>query len=221
MERMMMMDKIKLPEKVARYSELQEFRALEPTEETGHIVEGYAIVYNEETNIGGWFREKILPGALDGADLKDVPMFIHHERRRIPLARSRNNNLNSTLQLKPDEKGLFFRAELDVENNSEARALYSAVKRGDITGMSYAFSISDENWREKDRDVPLREIVKFNRIFEISALSTPQYKGSDINARSEVLDSADKQALENALRSMKSEDFKNELELAKAKFNLL
>lgn len=207
--------------KIMRFKEAQEFRALEPTEDKGHIVEGYAIVYNEETNIGGWFREKVLSGALDGADLKDVPMFIHHERRKIPLARSRNNNENSTLQLKPDDKGLFFRAELDVENNSEARALYSAVKRGDISGMSFAFTIKEENWRDKDRDVPLREIVKFNRIFEISALSTPQYQGSDINARSETLDSVDKKALENALCSKGTDDSENELELAKAKFKIL
>lgn len=203
-----------------RYNEVQEFRALEPTEETGYILEGYAIVYGEETNIGGWFREIILPGALDGADLKDVPFFIHHQRQKIPLARSRNNNANSTLQLMPDSKGLFFRAELDVENNAEARALYSAVKRRDITGMSFAFTVKEENWKDVDTDLPLREIVKFDRIFEISALSTPQYEGSDINARSEALDSADKQALENALRSKESEDSKNELELIKAKLDL-
>jgi HK97 family phage prohead protease len=212
-----------LATKVTRFNELQEFRALEPTENEGPIVEGYALVYGEETNIGGWFREILLHGSLDGADFKDVPMFIHHERRKIPLARSRNNNSNSTLQLKSDDKGLFFRAELDIENNSEARALYSSVKRKDISGMSFAFTVKEENWKDRDKEVPLREVVKFDRIFEISALSTPQYQGADINARSETLDSADKQALDNALRSKETDDSENgqQLELERLKLEKL
>jgi HK97 family phage prohead protease len=207
--------------KTVRYSEIRELRAAEPTEDTGGIVEGYAIVYGEETNVGGWFRETIKRGALDGANLKDVPFFIHHQRNKIPLARSRNNNANSTLQLRTDDRGLYFRAELDLENNSEARALHSAVKRGDITGMSFAFTVLEETWRDKNQDIPLREVVRFDRIFEISALSTPQYQGSDINARSEALDSADKQALDNALRSKELDGSKNELEIAKAKLKLI
>lgn len=206
-----------MSEKVIRFSEIRELRAAEPTEENGAIVEGYAIVYEEETNIGGWFRETIRRGALNGANLKDVPLFIHHQRNKIPLARSRNNNKNSTLQLRTDDHGLYFSAELDIENNGEARALYSAVKRGDISGMSFAFSVLEETWRDKDKDVPLREIIRFDKIYEISALSTPQYEGSDINARSKALDSADQQALDNALRSKETEDSKNELEFLKAR----
>ena len=206
-----------MSEKVIRFSEVRELRAAEPTEENGAIVEGYAIVYEEETNIGGWFRETIRRGALNGANLKDVPLFIHHQRNKIPLARSRNNNKNSTLQLRTDDHGLYFSAELDIENNGEARALYSAVKRGDISGMSFAFSVLEETWRDKDKDVPLREIIRFDKIYEISALSTPQYEGSDINARSKALDSADQQALDNALRSKETEDSKNELEFLKAR----
>ncbi|WP_179295408.1 HK97 family phage prohead protease [Bacillus sp. FJAT-45350] len=212
--------------KVIRFNEIHELRAAQPTEENGAIVEGYAIVYDEETNIGGWFRETIRAGALIGANLKDVPFFVHHQRNKIPLARSRNNNSNSTLQLRVDDRGLYFKAELDTENNSEAKALYSAVNRGDITGMSFAFSVLEEAWRDKDKEVPLREIIKFDKIFEISALSTPQYQGSDINARSEPLDSADKQALDNALRSKETDDSENEqgqkeLELERLKLNLL
>lgn len=208
-------------DKITRYHEVQEFRAHEPTEDSGAVVEGYAIVYGEEANIGGWFREVVRQGALDGANLKDVPLFVHHQRNKIPLARSRNNNANSTLQLTPDSRGLFFRAELDTENNSEARALYSAVKRGDITGMSFAFTVLEETWRDKNKSVPLREIVKFDRIFEISALSTPAYAGSDIKVRSDQMDICDKEALERALRSEESDDSKNKLALAKAKLKLI
>ena len=108
-----------------RFYELQEIRALEPSdEESEAIVEGFAIPYEVETNVGNWFIEVIKRGALDGADLKDVPFFIHHNGRAIPLARSRNNNANSSMQLMVTERGLEFRTKLDIENNAEAKALY-------------------------------------------------------------------------------------------------
>lgn len=208
--------------KFARFSECNELRALDPTEDDKkYAVEGYAIVYEQETNIGGWFKEVVKRGALDGADLTDVPLFIHHNSRTIPLARSRNNTKNSTLQLTPDDKGLFFRAELDVENNAEARALYSAVKRGDITGMSFSFRVKEERWLNLNTKLPTREIIRFQKIGEISALWSPQYKGTSINeARAEALDSADKAALESARATLESD--KNELkELEALKLTIL
>lgn len=207
--------------KIIRFNEIEEFRALEPTEDTGHIVEGYAIVYEQVTNVGGWFKEIIKRGALDGADLKDVPLFIHHNQRKIPLARSRNNNGNSTMQLTVDEKGLFFRAELDVENNSEAKALYSAIKRKDITGMSFSFRAKDEKWIELDSPLPTREIHKFEKVYEISALYSPQYEGTNINARSESLDSEDKLALDNARATELDSSDDEQLELEKIKLEIL
>lgn len=202
-------------DKTRRYNEIKEFRALEPQEnDNKYIIEGYAIVYGERTKVGNHFYEIIKHGALDGADLTDVPFFIHHESRRVPLARSRNNNGNSTMTLIPDDRGLFFTAELDVENNAEARALYSAVKRGDITGMSYAFTVKEQIWKDLNLDnkMPTREIVRFNKIFEISALWSPQYEGTNISARDGELDSSDKKALESALSTLESEKRERELE---------
>lgn len=207
------MDISKIPEldslKFKRFSEANELRAIEPTEESKYVIEGYAIVYEQKTNVGGWFEEVIKRGALDGCDLTDVPLFIHHNGRTIPLARSRNNNKNSTMKLTPDTKGLHFRAELDGENNAEARALYSAVGRKDIDGMSYAFRVKEEKWLNLDKDLPTREIHKFKKIGEISALWSPQYTGTSIEeARAEALDSADKTALDSARATLDSE--KNE-----------
>ncbi len=204
----------KLPEldalKFKRFSEANELRAIDPTEDNKYVIEGYSIVYEQPVKIGGWFEEVVKRGALDGCDLTDVPLFIHHNGRAIPLARSRNNNKNSTMQLTPDNKGLHFRAELDVENNSEARALYSSIGRKDIDGMSYAFRVKEEKWLNMDRDMPTREILKFKKIGEISALWSPQYKGTSIKeARAEALDSADKTALDSARATLESE--KNEL----------
>jgi HK97 family phage prohead protease len=182
----------KINERVNRYYEIQEIRAVAPTEEEGAYIEGLAIPYGERTSIGGWFEEIIMRGALDGADLKDVPLFIHHQGQTIPLARSRNNNANSTMKLSVTERGLEFKAKLDIENNSDARALYSSVKRQDITGMSFAFRVKEEKWLNLDTDLPTREIHKFDKIYEISALWSPQYETSNVMARDETLDSVDK-----------------------------
>ena len=202
----------------SRFSEICELRAIEPTENTGHTIEGYAIVYEQKVSIGGWFNEIVKRGALDGADLTDVPLFIHHNSDKIPLARSRRNSKSSTLKLTPDDKGLHFRGELDVDNNTDAKALYSAIKRGDITGMSYSFRVKEEKWLNMDTPTPTREIYKFKKIGEISALWSPAYEGTSIEARDRELDSSDKMALDNARSTLDNE--KNELEVEKLKFKI-
>lgn len=213
----------KIPDKdkiqYSRFSETHELRAIEPTDKTGHIIEGYAIVYEQEVSIGGWFSEIVKRGALDGADLTDVPLFIHHNGDSIPLARSRRNNNNSTLLLTPDDKGLHFRAELDVENNAEAKSLYSAIQRGDISGMSYSFRVKEEKWLNMDTPTPTREIYKFKKIGEISALWSPAYEGTSIEARDRELDNSDKMALDNARSTLDSE--KNEVEKLRLRAQIL
>jgi len=203
----------------SRFGEISELRALEPTESTGYTIEGYAIIYDQEVSIGGWFNEVVKRGALDGADLTDVPLFVHHNGRSIPLARSRRNNANSTLQLTPDEKGLRFKSELDVENNAEAKALYSAIQRGDISGMSYAFNVKEEKWLNMDTKTPTREIHKFKKIGEISALWSPAYDETSISARDRELDSSDKLALDNARSTLDNE--KNELAVLELRADIL
>jgi HK97 family phage prohead protease len=191
--------------------------------ERGHIITGRPIVYNSRTDLG-WFDEVIEPGALDGADLKDVRFLVNHNLSMIPLARSRRNNGNSTMQLTPDLEGLSLDwVELDTENNADARALYSAVQRGDITGMSFMFSIDDEEWENLESDHPTRHIRKIGTVVEVSAVTMPAYEATSINARSkEALDNA-RSALESARQqSSKSvETDSNRLELEKARFNFI
>ena len=95
---------------------------------------GLPIVYDSRTDIG-YFDEIIERGALDKADLKDVRFLVNHDLSKIPLARSRNNNENSTMRLKVTDKGLEVEIDLDADNNTDARNLYSAISRGDISGM--------------------------------------------------------------------------------------
>lgn len=182
--------------------------------ESGHIITGRPIVYNSITDIGG-FSEVIERGALDNADLTDVRFLTNHDLSKIPLARSRRNNGNSTMQLTVDYEGMAIRVDLDTENNAEARALYSAVQRGDITGMSFMFSITDERWEDLDTDHPTRHILAIGTVIEVSAVSFPAYDSTSISARSlEALENA-RAALENARAAAVDTDA---LELAKAKY---
>lgn len=185
----------------------------------GNKISGRPIVYESKTDLG-WFDEVIDRGALDGADLTDVRFLVNHDTRKIPLARSRRNNGNSTMQLSPDYEGMAIEALLDTENNSESRSLYSAVQRGDITGMSFMFSIDDYEWENLESDHPTRHIKKIGSVVEVSAATFPAYDATEINARSkEELESA-RLALEKAREERgQSVETDSELELEKAKFN--
>ncbi len=190
----------------------------EQDEQHGNVIVGRPIVYNSVTDICGMFAEIIEPGALDGADLTDVRFLVNHDISRIPLARSRNNNDNSTMLLTVDENGMGIRATLDTENNSDARALYSAVSRGDISGMSFMFSVADERWEDENTDYPTRHILKIASVIEASAVTFPAYPDTEIDARSGALENA-RAALESARKTArkKPEGDAAALELAKAK----
>lgn len=187
--------------------------------DAGNIITGRPVVYNSRTDLG-WFDEIIEPGALNNTDLTDVRFLVNHDTSKIPLARSRRNNGNSTMQLTTDNDGLGIRVTLDTENNSEARALYSAVQRGDISGMSFMFGIRDEEWEDLDSDHPTRHIKDISTVVEVSAVTFPAYDTTDINARSkEALDNA-RSAVETARQqNVKSVD--TELELLKEKTKIL
>ena len=185
------------------------------------LIAGRPIVYNSRTNIGP-FDEIIEPGALDQADLTDVRFLVNHDTSKIPLARSRRNNGNSTMQFSVDVFGLNLDwVKLDTENNSEARALKSAVKRGDISGMSFMFSVDDEEWSEIESDHPTRHIKKIGSVVEVSAVTFPAYESTEIYARSkEALDNA-RSALESVRRQNSGSVDTDQLELLKAKISLM
>ena len=181
---------------------------------------GLPIVYDSRTDIG-WFDEIIEKGALAKTDLKDVRFLVNHDLSKIPLARSRNNNKNSTMRLNVTDKGLEVEIDLDVENNSDARNLYSAVTRGDITGMSFMFSIDAEEWENLDSEHPTRRVKAISTVVEVSAVTFPAYEATEIYARDKnALDSA-KVALENARAALDNANEKRELELLKTKYKYL
>lgn len=188
--------------------------------ERGHIITGRPIVYNSRTDLG-WFDEIIEAGALDNTDLTDVRFLVNHNADGIPLARSRRNNGNSTMLLTVDFEGMGIRVDLDTENNSEARALYSAVERGDISGMSFLFGIRGEEWDDLDSEHPTRRIKDISTVVEVSAVTFPAYDATEINARSKAaLDSA-RAAVETARQRNANPVDTGQLDLLKAKTKIL
>lgn len=190
----------------------------EKDEKKGNIIVGRPIVYDVKTDICGMFAEIIDKGALDKTDLKDVRFLVNHDISKIPLARSRKNTKNSTMQLTVDDKGMEIRVALDTENNTEAKNLYSAVERGDISGMSFMFGVDKEEWENLKSDYPTRHIKAISTVIEVSAVTFPAYEETSITAR-------DKSALENARMTVdtvrKSVDTDDTLALYKLKNEIL
>ena len=167
-----------------------EIRA-EKDEKRGNIIVGRPIVYESKTDIAGMFAEIIEKGALKKTNLEDVRFLVNHDQSKVPLARSRRNSKNSTMQLSVDDEGMEIKVELDTENNTEARNLYSAIERGDISGMSFMFGIDDEEWEDLESDYPTRHIKSISTVVEVSAVTFPAYEETSISAR-------DKSAVETA-----------------------
>ncbi|MZR14233.1 HK97 family phage prohead protease [Maritimibacter sp. DP07] len=140
-------------------------------------VEGYAAVFGEEADIGGFFREVIQPGAFDGAlSESDVPFLINHDG--LPLARTGSG----TLDLSIDERGLKIATELDPDD-PDVQSIVGKMRRGDLDKMSFAFTVARQEWDETG-ETPLRKILEFDRIFDVSIVTEPAYKGTEIGLRS-------------------------------------
>ena len=194
-------------------------------EEDGIVeLSGRPIVYNSRTNLG-YFDEIIEQGALDGTDLTDVRFLVNHDAGKIPLARSRRNNGNSTMQFSVDQEGMRIDwVKLDVKNNEQARALASAVKRGDITGMSFMFILDEDGyeWQNLETDHPTRVIYRITSVSEVSAVTFPAYEATSIE-----VNQRNKQALESARAALDSARMRgdkpldSELELLKEKTRIL
>ena len=191
-----------------------EIRA-EQNDDHGHFLTGRPVVFGQRTDIG-WYDEIIERGSLDTADLKDVRFLVNHNVDMIPLARSRNNTENSTMQMSVDDDGMTIRVDLDTENNADARSLYSAVGRGDISGMSFMFSVDKDSWDDADSEHPTRHIRSIRRILEVSAVTFPAYTQTSIQTRglSDALDSA-KESLDSERKRLA------EIERRKRKIKIL
>lgn len=203
-------EKPKMTDLVSRSFTNYEIRKSEDSN-TGHIT-GVPIVFEQPTDIGGWFEETIVRGAISEDVLKDVALFYNHDLNTKPLARTRTGKLNLTIE----DDGVHMDAEVNLER-SDSKDLYLAIQDGDIDGMSFMFRIEGEEWSDLDTDYPKRRITKIGYVQEVSAVNYPAYEGTSINARSEILLDGDIKALDEARAKVVDTTEKNNLELEKLK----
>jgi len=140
-------------------------------------LEGYAAVFNSETDLGA-FREVIRPGAFDDVMDNDVRALINHDPNLI-LGRTGNG----TLELSTDERGLKYKVKLG--DQQYARDFYESVKRGDISQSSFAFTIDKQSWNE-ERTV--RSVDKVRQLLDVSPVTYPAYAAATVQARDQQLE---------------------------------
>lgn len=147
----------------------------------GHVLTGRPIVYDEPTTIHaafGDYKEIIKRGALDNADLSDVRLLYNHDANRIPLART-----PKTMELRADSQGLAVTAHLP--DTEEGRSVYTAVQRGDLSGMSFAFTVADGG-SHYDARANTRTISAIKKVYETSIVPFPAYPQTSVEARSAI-----------------------------------
>ena len=163
------MDKMKIENRLSDVSFKEE-------DEQKMVLEGYAIVFDQETLIGDkekGFIESINRNALKDANMKDVPMKYNHDDSFLIIARTRNNSLRLTV----DDIGLKVRAELiDTDSNKD---IYKMVKAGLLDKMSFAFTVSSQKI-DRSGDIPKRTITGIDRLYDVSIVDLPAYDQTSI-----------------------------------------
>ena len=149
-------------------------------EEDHMVLEGYAAVFNVETDLGA-FKEVIRPGAFDDVMDDDVRALINHDPNLI-LGRTGNG----TLELSTDERGLKYKVKLG--DQQYARDFYESVKRGDITQSSFAFTIEEQSFND---DRTLRSVDKVRQLLDVSPVTYPAYAAATVQAREQQLEIED------------------------------
>lgn len=158
-----------------------EIRAADPAGADSLMITGRPIVYDVPTTINspsGPYTEIIRRGALDSVDLSDVSLLYNHDPNKVPLART-----PKTMQLQVNAAGLDMVAGLP--DTPEARSVHTAVSRGDLSGMSFAFKVptGGDHW---DKETRTREILKIEKVYEISITPFPAYPQASVEAHSMI-----------------------------------
>lgn len=138
-------------------------------------IEGYFVVYDDETMLWDGVYEKIDRHAFDGELEKDIRALIGHDMEKV-LGRTKNN----TLTLKSDDKGLWGSILIN-RDDPEALSLYQKVKRGDVDKCSFGFIPTDEECVERSNGSLFT--VKKCDLIEVSVVAFPAYENTSISAR--------------------------------------
>lgn len=158
---------------------VKELRIMAQDDDGQRYIEGYAAVFNQWSEDLGGFVERILPGAFSDAIQTgvDVRALINHNPDLV-LGRT----TAGTLELSEDEVGL--RVRIHLPETQYARDLLATMERGDVNQMSFGFSVmtGGDRW-SSDGDITRREIVKIERLYDVSVVTFPAYPQTAATAR--------------------------------------
>lgn len=167
------MDKTELRELTTEKIELRE------DENGNRTLSGYAVKWEKKSHVLGYFRkfrEQFKKGAFADSLSNDDQRFLwSHDTSKV-LGRTKNN----TLRLSEDDIGLRF--ELDLPDTTLGEDTYKSIKRGDVDGVSFGFSMISHDIEEPDDDLMLRTVTKA-KLLEVSAIAFPAYPDSEVSAR--------------------------------------
>lgn len=152
---------------------------IEKREDGARMIAGHAAVFNQLSEDLGGFREQIAPGAFADAIQKDDIRALFNHNPDFILGR----NLSGTLRMREDARGLAI--EIDPPDTQIARDLIVSMERGDITQMSFGFSVrpNGQNWAKDDNGQVVRTLTKV-RLFDVSPVVYPAYPQTDVAVRS-------------------------------------
>jgi len=141
-------------------------------------IEGHAAVFNQLSVPlgGGWFRERIEPGAFSKTIKSDDIRALWNHDDNYVLAR----NKSGTLKLSEDEKGLF--VSITPPDTTWARDLCVTIKRKDVDQMSFAFDVLGETW-VKENGENIRTLTEV-KLYDVSPVTYPAYPQTDVAVRS-------------------------------------
>lgn len=160
-----------------RCLKISELRVVPQADGTQKI-EGYAAVFGQKSEMLGFFREIVMPGAFDRtlANNADVRFLVDHSPPMV-LGRTKSG----TLQLKADNHGLKVTLP-NLPDTSYARDLVVKMERGDVDGMSFAFDTRTDRWRTEDGE-EIRELIDVD-LFDVSIVTYPAYPQTEVALRS-------------------------------------
>lgn len=161
-----------------------EKRTITGIETKGRTISGYAIVFNQKSEVlregGRKFREIILPGAITPSIINrsDIKFYIDHDNSRLV---ARSNQGKGSLHLSIDAKGLRF--SFSAPRTADGDFAVEMIARGDLTGCSFAFSDVEDTWEDGASGVYLRKIKKIGSLHDVSIVQTPAYPQTTVGVR--------------------------------------
>ncbi|WP_211270327.1 HK97 family phage prohead protease [Caryophanon tenue] len=170
--------------------------SIEDTNEA--IIEGYFVVFNQETELWKGAYEEITPQAFNrslNVEKVDVIALDNHDTRIVL-----GSIASKTLELKVDEHGLFGQIKIDLEDPF-AKSAYRKIQTGKVRGCSFGFYPVKEEVIERE-DGTMKWIVKDADLLEVSITAFPAYKQTEVAARQKDVEKIKKQKLEQRKKAL-------------------